>query len=164
MRYHSIANRQPILGCLFFLLLSVSCKETTADKKRSRLEASSVLIEYAGDQRLAHGDFIQINGKLFFHDSLYVFHRKSIDTAYLPTQRYVADQPVGGRPVYATSNAISCLINMAEVLLTVTDTTQYKLDLSRIQTGQIRIQSVGKQPVEVIASGEYPLRITAVKN
>jgi hypothetical protein len=49
-------------------------------------------------------------------------------------------------------------------LLTVTDTTQYKLDLSRIQTGQIRIQSVGKQPVEVIASGEYPLRITAVKN
>lgn len=123
-----------------------------------------MLIEYAGDQRLMQGDFIQINGKLFWHDSMYVFLMKSPDTVYLPTQKYIADQPIGGRPVYGTSNALSCMINMADVLMTITDTTQYKIDLSRIQTGQIRIQSLGKQPVEVIASGDYPLRISALKN
>lgn len=164
MRYHSIAYRQPIIGCLFLFFLLLSCKETSPARKKSRLEARAVSIEYAGDQSLDQGDFIQINGKLFWHDSLYVFHKKSEDTIYLPTQRYIADQPVGNRPIYSTANALSCMIQLTDELLQKTDTTQFRIDVSRLPTGQLRIYALGKEPVEVIASSEYPLRITALKD
>lgn len=164
MRYHSIANRQPIIGCLFLFLLFVACKNTHDERILSRVVAKGVLIEYVGDQTLEQGDFIQINGRLFWHDTLYVFHSKSKDTIYLPTQRYVADQPFGGRPVYSTANALSCMIQMTDVLLREMDTTQFKLDVSALPTGRLRIHALGSDQVEVIASSDYPLRISAVKD
>ena len=164
MRYHLIANRQPIIGCLFLFLFVSACRQSASNRTIQRVESRAVQIEYAGDQSLEQADFIQINGKLFWHDSLYVFHRKSTDTFYLPTQRFIADQPPGGRPVYSNANALSTLISMSQTLLTSMDSTKYKLDLSRIHLGQLRIESVGKESVEVVASESYPLRITAIKN
>jgi hypothetical protein len=164
MRYHLIANRQPIFGCLFLFLLFSACRSLDGEKKNVRLEARSVLIEYAGDQSLEQGDFIQINGKLFWHDSLFVFHPKSTDTIYLPTQRYIADKPPGGRSVYSTANALSCMIQITDILIRDTDTSKYQIDVTRLPAGQIRIHSIGKASVEVIASKDYPLRLTAVKN
>lgn len=164
MRYDLIAYRQPILGCLFLFLGLLSCRPTDSAKKTTRLEAQSVLIQYSGDPSLEQGDFIQINGQLFWHDSLCIFHRNSKDTIYLPTQRYIADQPPGGRPVYSVANALSCMINMAEALNSLSDTTKYQVDVSRIYAGQLRINSKTSEPVEVIASKDYPLRVTAGKD
>lgn len=79
----------------------------------------------------------------------------------LPTQRYITDQPPGNRPVYSVANALSCMINLAEVLNTSSDTTELKVDVSRIYAGQLRIDSKSNEPIEVITSADYPLRITA---
>ena len=163
-RYNFFANRQPIIGCLFLFLLFVACKNMRDEGILSRVEAKGVLIEYAGDQTLEQGDFVQINGKLFWHDTLYLLHPKSKDTIYLPTQRYVADQPLGGRPVYSTANALSCMIQMTDVLLRETDTTQFRLDVSALPAGRLRIHALGNEQVEVIASSDYPLRISAAKD
>jgi hypothetical protein len=164
MRYHFIAYRQPIIGCLFLFLFLLSCTERKADRTLSRLQANAVLIEYAGDQSLEQNDFIQINGTLFWHDTLYMLRSKTTDTVYLPTQRFIADQPYGGRPVYSTANALSCMIQMADVLLSKIDTTRFKLDVSGLPVGRLRIDARGNEPVEVIATKDYPLRITAAKN
>ncbi len=164
MRYNLIANRQPIIGCLFLFVVIFACAEGTSKKQLARLESNAVLIEYAGNQRLEQGDFISINGHSFYHDSLYLFRRKSTDTVYLPTQRYVADQPPGGRPVYSTSNALASLMQLADALWQMTDTTQFKIDGSRIPAGQLRIYTKGKKPVEVITSSAYPLRVSALKD
>ncbi|MFZ9695135.1 MAG: hypothetical protein ACO3AY_04590 [Chitinophagaceae bacterium] len=163
MRYHFIANRQSIIGCLFYLVLFVSCNQTSSYKKLLRIEADAIQIDYAGDQGLKQDEFIQINGKLFWHDSLYKFQRKSLDTIFLPTQRYVVDRPpFGGRAVYSTSNTLYCLISIAEIMMATTDTAEFKVDLSRIKVGQLVIQRVGNKNVEVIASEDYPLRISAL--
>lgn len=165
MRYHVIANRQPITGCLFlfYIVLSLSAPSCSS-RKFSRISSTSVLIEYVGDQSVAQGDFIQINSHLFWHDSMYVFHKQSPDTIYLPTQRYLADQPSGKRPVYASANAFSSLIGIVEYLSNASDSSKYSLDISRIHSGKLIINSKGSAPVEVIASPDYPLRIIAAKH
>ncbi len=153
-----------MIGCLFLFLLLPACRSLDQHNKRVRVEARSVLIEYAGDPRLKQGDFIQINGQLFWHDSMYVFHRNSTDTVYLPTQRYIADQPPGGRPVYSFANALSCMITISEALAAGSDTTSYGIDITRLYAGKLIVRSKAEKSVEVIASTNYPLRITALKD
>lgn len=164
MRYHFIANRQPMIGCLFLFLLLTACGDSHTDKNLLRVKAKSVLIEYAGDPSLKQGDAIRINGTLFWHDSLYIFHPKSTDTVYLPTQRYIADQPPGGRPVYSYSNSISCMITIAKTMHERLDSSAFMVDPSKIPVGQLLIRSTGKDLVDVTASRDYPLRVTALIN
>ena len=164
MRYHALANRQSIIGCLFLFFLVGACRSADENSKQIRLQAQAVSIEYVGAATLQQGDFIRINDRLFWHDSMYVFHRKSTDTVYLPTQRYIADQPAGRRPVYSYANALSCMINISEALLTGSDTTSFVVDPSRIYAGKLIVRAKGNKPVEVIASANYPLRITAQKD
>lgn len=164
MRYHFIANRQPIIGCLFLFLGLIACIDEQRAAKTVQVKAKAVLIEYAGDPSLNQGEEIRINGTLFWHDSLFIFHQKSTDTVYLPTQRYIADQPPGGRPVYSYSNSISCLIKIAKTMHERLDSTAFIVDPTKIPVGQLLIRSTGKELVEVTASKSYPLRITPIKD
>lgn len=164
MRYNSIANRQLIISCLFLFFLIPACRSVDQNRKMVRVASRAVLIEYAGDPTFDQGDLIQINGRLFWHDSLYVFHKKSTDTVYLPTQRYIADQPPGGRPVYSFSNALSTLMQITDALVYLSDSTIIGVDATRLPAGKLIVRAKGKGPVEVIATTDYPLRITPLKD
>jgi len=142
------------------VLLSPAChfdKKAVQEKDMTEIAVTFFSIAYAGMDDFKHGDQLNINGKIFIHDSLYLFKNEDAgDTVWLPSKKYVAIKSENGRLLYDYITPIAILMKINDKL--ANDTTHCLVDPRNLLNKGELIINLKKEGI-VRYTENYPLQI-----
>lgn len=149
---------------VIFLLNSACHFNNKSEQKKDLTKVTATLfsIGYSGLDDFKHGDQLSINGKIFLHDSLYLFKKGNDgDTAWLPSKKYVAIKSENGKLLYDYITPIAILMKINDKL--ANDTVHCRVDARNLlNKGELIINL--KKEGNVSYSKNYPLRIQSIDN
>ncbi len=165
MLFIKISKQSWIQLCLLIviILLNSAChfnKKSEYQKDLTEVAVTLFSIGYSGMDDFKHGDQLSINGKIFLHDSLYLFKKGGTgDTAWLPSKKYVAKKSENGRLLYDYITPIAILMKINDKL--ANDTVHCLVNAGNLLNKGELIINLKKEGI-VKYSRNYPLRIQSI--
>lgn len=147
---------------LCLITFVVSCHQQPQQKSNESSTISfatdTLKIKYVGEDDFKQGMSFQINDLLFVHDSMCLLKLHVQDTIFLPTKTYIQPTQQADRHIYNQTSALQVMQLIAQVVHQKSNASIDAIDIKKVLTlGELTI--VGKQPIQVKLSKNYPLKV-----